>query len=143
MKRFVAFLVAASFVLGPVLTMAGEEAAKAAAAKPEKAKAEVKVPAALQDIEVTGKIAKQEQKNKKGEAVVRYILTEADGTKIMLPKPKAEKKEGAAAAAAINLDDFVDKDVKVKGKGVKATNPKGKEMVQLKEITSVEAAAAK
>jgi len=117
----------------------GEKGDKAEKPKPQ-----------LEDLTIEGTVTKKESKktDKKTNqevTITDYILTDAEGNEIKLPKPmppKAKKGgEAADAPAAINLDDYVDKAVTVTGKGV--TAQKGdKKVVQLKSITSIQVKAA-
>lgn len=123
MKRITMSMLAALVCAGMVaVSVRAEEGA----AKPEKQKAPKPV---LTDISVSGVISKTEEK--KGEkTVVKYVLTDAQGEKIVLQAPK----EG------VNLDDYLDAAVTVNGKGMK-TMKKDKEVVVIKEVVSVEKAA--
>ena len=88
---------------------------------------------------LTGRISKKEMKGKKDKAVVSYILTDTKGNKINLPTPKASKKEkkDTDPESIINLDDYLDVDVKVIGKGRKHKE-KGKKIIKVKKIISIE-----
>lgn len=95
--------------------------------------------AAMQEMTLTGTISKMEKKGKGDKVSVSYILTDAEGTKIRLPVPRAPKKKkgGEAAPAVINLADFVDQQVKVVGMG-RETKRGDKKSIQLRTITTVE-----
>jgi hypothetical protein len=110
-------------------------AEEGAADKPKKEKADKAAPQ-LADLTLTGKITKMEKKNPKGEAVVAYVLVMADGAKVNLPKDPKD-----ADGKAIDLAGFVDADVKLVAKGTEADRG-GKKVVMVKQIVSVEKAAA-
>ena len=78
----------------------------------------------LKELVLRGTVAKQE-KERKGKKVVTYQLQEQSGLKINLPKAKD-----------IDLDEFVDREVTVTGKGTE-TEHKGKKVVTIKKITEV------
>jgi len=80
---------------------------------------------------------KEGQKNKKGKAVISYILTDTESNKIKLRKPKASKKKEAESAAEINLDDYLNVGVKVVGKA-RETEKKGKKRIRTMTVTSIE-----
>ena len=96
------------------------------------------VPEELKEFTLTGKISREQTQNKKGEAVTKYYLEDVTGIKIGLPTPQAKKgKKGQILEPAINLDDYVDASVKLIGKG-KQIDRKGKSVIQIHSITSVE-----
>jgi len=86
------------------------------------------------ELTVTGKLTKQEN---------RYLLTDKDGNKIMLPPLK---KDEAGNVVGVDYEKFVDKDVVVKGKGFVRTRKTedGKEMKRtiFTSVTSIEEAQA-
>jgi hypothetical protein len=157
MKRLIIGSVAAVFALAVMAAFAEEKAAAPAVAAPavEKAAPAAAAPAiekpakpakaaeALQEITVIGKVSKEEKTttNKKGVEVksATFILTDAEGMKIALPVARATRK----APAAYSLESFVDKTVKVVGKGTVAEK-NGKKHVTLNKIESIaeEAVAA-
>ena len=109
---------------------APKKAKKARPAKAAPAKA-AKVP--VKEMTLTGTVSKEEKKSRKGTATVSYVLTDAAGNKITLPKPKA-KGEGA-----VDLADFVDKSVTVVAKGTE-TKSGDKTNIRLSQLISIEAA---
>ena len=127
MKYIVALTVAGLRLMPAVSSMAQEAQEEGIL----KAKPEVK------ELTLTGKISK-EVKTVGEETKVAYFLTDADGSKISLPKPKPPKaKEGAVEVpVAINLDEFVGQQVNLIGKGTEIES-KGKKDINIKEITSI------
>jgi hypothetical protein len=98
------------------------------AKKMKKARAPAKK-ASLQKIELEGTIAKEGS---------LYFLTDADGTKVRLPAPRAAKgRKGKPAAASIKLDDYVGAKVKLTGEGT-AKEQGGKKTISVKKITNIE-----
>lgn len=85
----------------------------------------------LKDITLTGTITKVEKKIKEKTSVT-YVLTDKDGNKVNLPKPKAKGEE-----KAINLDDYVDAKVKLVGKGTETVR-REKKTIRLSSIVSIE-----
>lgn len=116
-----------------LISMAGS--ALAAAKKAKKAPRAAKAKVAVKEMTLTGVVTKTEKKSKAGKVAVSYILTDAAGNKIALPKPRA-KGEGA-----INLADFVDKNVTVVAKGTE-TKRGDKTNIRLSQVISIEAAGA-
>ncbi len=110
----------------------GEEAPKK---RPER-----KPPAPLEDLTLTGTLTKTEREGKDGKTRVTYTLTDAQGAKIRVPPPRAPrvKKGEEAPPPAIDLEDFVDQEVVVEGKG-RVTERGGKKSVRLQSVTSVKA----
>jgi len=116
-------------------------------AKPDKAvkteRPAKPAPAPAVEVTITGKLAKDMAKRgKPGEEkeYAVYSITDAQGTKYTVPAPKAAK-----GTAAINLDDFVGKDVTLTGKA--KTQPKrggkeGETVTTLVQVITVVAAAA-
>jgi hypothetical protein len=144
MKRFIlSSLVAGIVAIG--ISVNAEEAAPAVPAAPvEKAvkKERAPMPPAV-DITVTGtlqkkEVTKQDKKSGKDITRVHFGLVQEDGSLVMLPSPRAKKGE----AAAINLDAFVDKKVKVVGKGREVADKKGAKKTVVSEITTIEEVAA-
>ncbi|MGQ9662467.1 MAG: hypothetical protein ACUVWX_09055 [Kiritimatiellia bacterium] len=87
------------------------------------------------ELTVTGKLTKQEN---------RYLLTDNEGNKVMLPPVK---KDDAGNVVGVDYEKFVDKNVVVKGKGfvrVRKTED-GKEMKRtiLISVASIEEAETK
>jgi len=83
----------------------------------------------LKDITVVGGLTKEEATNAKGEKIVKYVLTEANGNQLTLPKVK-DNKEGKPE---IDLASLVGKNVTVVGKGIEKN---GK--IMIKKLISVE-----
>jgi len=129
MKRIFVGLMAVC-LLGS-LTVLAEEKATTEKAAPEKAVTKVAAPVALQDLTVTGTL---EQDAKKA-----FSIKEADGTVVKVATPKAGK---ADAAAAIDLEKYIGKNVKVVGKGIAKTGKDGKKSTAIKTVTSIEEAVA-
>jgi len=98
------------------------------------AKDAVKAP--IEELVLTGKITKEETlkagKEGKETKIVKYTLTEADGTAVNLSRLKK------AGAETIDLVKYVDKDVKITGKGWTETNKNGKKIVHVVSITTIE-----
>jgi hypothetical protein len=143
MKRFViSSLVAGVVAMG--LSVNAQDAAPAVPAAPvEQAVKKQKVPPPpAVDLTVSGTLKKDEQTkmNKAGKEVkkVQFSLVQDDGSSVKLPTPRAKKGE----AAAINLDAFVDKKVKVVGKGNEGVDKKGAKKTVVSEITTIEEVAA-
>ena len=114
--------------------------AQEAGAGKHKAKADgAAAVAAAVEMTVKGTIAEVKETNKKGVAVVRYTLTEADGKVVTMPEAHAGHKAKDAPAAAFNFADYVGKTVTVIGKGVETK--KGGHMTEVTKV-DVEAAAA-
>jgi len=143
MKRFVSVMVVLGFVLGPAMLMAQDapkaerkhrEAQPAGEKKVHEAQpaGEKKAAVPLQDLLLTGKIAKEEKAGKEGKTLVIYTLTTTDGNAITLPKPKAD------APVAINLDDYLNVDVKVVAKGRESSEKEGKKTTKVVEIVNIE-----
>lgn len=119
------------------LTLANEEAAPVAAEKPAK---KVKEKPPVVDLTISGTISKVEKANKQNKVITSYVLKDTDGNTISLPTPKAPKKN-AEAAVVINLDDYLNANVTVIGKGIKIENPK-KTVIKFHSITTIEKQAA-
>ena len=120
MKKLMWLVVAVAIVAAPAWTMAKEKAAGAAAG----AKAEMK------EITVAGTITKEDKTDKAGKAMTIFILTDKDGTKVMLHAAKG-------ADAATDPAGFVGQNVTVVGQGEEKTSPKGKKMIRIAKITSI------
>ncbi len=90
---------------------------------------------AQQDITISGTVTQEEmtRKSKDGEKTMTvFMLTTADGAKIKLPKAKGED--------AVDLSEYVDKEVTIVGKG-KVMERKGKKQTMLMKIESIEEGA--
>ena len=122
MKKLLALLVVVGFVTGIAVFAQDEKKADKAGVKKAEATADAK------DMELTGKIVKEEKAGKKdGEKHVVFMLETADG-KAYLPKGKDD---------ATNPEKFLDKTVTIKGKGVTKDGKDGKKMTKITEITSI------
>jgi hypothetical protein len=115
----------------------------------EKAAGEKERPA-ITDLTVSGKITKEEKQGREGKTIVHYVLTDAAGNKVMLPgngkhnwgRHGDEKAGKDEQAAAINLEEYVNKDVTIVGKGFQKER-EGKKMTHLVSITKIEAATVR
>ena len=133
MKRVIIAATVAVMVLGRVAVLSAAEG-DAKDAKPAKGDHQQH---ALVDMTVTGKLAKDEKPGKDGKPSVHYTVTDAQGAVTRVGGHHA--KEGAAPA--VNLEEYVGKDVTVTGKGY-TTEREGKKVSAIVEVTKVEAAAA-
>lgn len=120
MKRIMMVGAMAAVVLSAAVALAeGEAPAKVKGEKAPRAeqapKAEKQV-VEMEALTLFGRVSKEEvaKKGKDGAEVkmARYVLTDADGNQVNLPNPKAPKGQ-----TPVSLDAFVDKQVKVTGKG--------------------------
>ena len=94
---------------------------------------------ALADMTVTGKVTKEEKQGKEGKTMVRYILTDTAGNTVMLPGGgKHGKHRQDEQAITVNLEEYVNKDVTIVGKGFQKEK-EGKKMTRLVEITKIDA----
>jgi len=141
MKRFViSSLVAGIVAVG--LTVNAQVAAPAAPAEKAAVKKErAPMPPAV-DVTVVGTLKKEEKtkQDKAGKEIkrVHYALTLDDGSMVMLPAPHGKKGQ----EPAVNLDAFVDKKVKVVGKGREVVDKSGAKKSIVSEITTIEEVAA-
>ena len=69
----------------------------------------------LADMTVTGKVTKTEMQTPDGSTIPRYILTDSGGNTVMLPWNHVWP--GGEQATSVNLEDYVNKDVTIVGKG--------------------------
>ena len=116
MKRFLGGLLLVALVVALVNVVA---AGKAAAPAATPAKALVKATPLLEDITLQGKLTKEEglKKTKSGDVkFTKYVLTLADGSQVIVPPSPPVPKKGLPG---INLDQFVEKQVTIVGKGYK------------------------
>ena len=116
MKRMIVGLLSVC-LLGSLTVLAEEKAA------PEKA---VK----SQDMTVTGKLTK--------DVKAGFSIMETDGTMVKVMTQKAAK---GSEDAVVDLDKWVDKEVKLVGKGMTRTKA-GKKTTTIKTVTSIEEATA-
>lgn len=135
MKRIGTWFVAVGFVALCTAAGALAEGDADAAAKPEKVKnAE---PEVLQDVSVTGVIAKTQKQTKNGKMKDVFTLTDAAGTAISLPIPPAPKGKGAPAVPVLNLNDYVGKVAVVSGQGTEKESKKGVKRITIRSITNI------
>ena len=134
--KSVGLIVSAAALVLAAVAVAGEDGG-GQTAKPEKVKnAE---PEVLQDIVVTGVVGTSQKQTKDGKTVDVFTLTDATGTVIPLPTPRAPKEKGVMAVPVINLKDYVGKTVTVSGQGTEKEK-KGVKKVHIRNITKVEEA---
>ena len=100
-----------------------------------------------EELTLTGKLEKKETtKTKEGKerTYVKYYLTDADGNKIRIPKPRpARKKKGEEAAPApINLDDHLDRNVTIVAMGTKSVRKKGEKETTKYRISALKSITA-
>jgi len=119
MKRMIVGLLAVC-LLGSLTVLAEEKTT---------AEKVIKKDAVSQDMTITGKLTK--------DAKAGFSIIEADGTVVKVMTQKAAKE---SEAAVVDLDKWVDKEVKLVGKGRTSTKA-GKKMKIIKTVTSVEEAA--
>lgn len=107
-----------------------------------KAKYEKEKPT-LTDMTVTGKVTKEEKQGKEGKTFIHYILTDSAGNKVVLREEggKHGKHREGSQAASFNLEEFVNKDVTIVGKGFQKEK-EGKKMTRLVEITKIDVVTA-
>jgi len=120
MKRIVVGLLAVC-LLGSLTVLAEEKATTEKAVKKE---------VALQDITVTGKLAKHP---------MGFTVTEADGT---VAKVIIQKSTKEAETAVVDIEKFIGKEVKLVGMGTTKTSKSGKVSKVIKTVTSAEEVAA-
>ena len=131
MKILVATLAVAGLLVGS--GMAQDKAAGPAPGSSEvKAAGGDKSPPDLRNITLSGKITKEMLTTKSGEPVAAYFITDAVLGRVRLPERnlRAGRKGEAAATPVINLDDYLDQDVKLIVKGA--------QRVWVAEIVNVE-----
>ena len=137
MKKMITVLTVAVVMLSPVFSaiVRAEDGA-------DKPKGEHPRPE-LKDMTVAGKVAKEDMPGKDGKTSPHFILTTADGAKVMLStRHHAKEGEAAPATPEVKLDDYVGKDVTVTGKGFERDRD-GKKFTVIVKIEKIEAAAAK
>jgi hypothetical protein len=93
---------------------------------------------ALADMTVTGKVTKEDKQGKEGKTITCYILTDTAGNTVMLSGGgKHGKHHKDAQAISVNLEEYVNKDVTIVGKGFQKEKD-GKKMTRLVEITKID-----
>ena len=70
----------------------------------------------LTEMTVTGKVVKMEMQCPCGNTTARYVLTDTAGNTVMLPG-KNMGPSGNKQATSVNLENYVDKNVTIVGKG--------------------------
>ncbi len=140
MKILLVAGLAVAVMMGSVASSKAEGDAAPAVPKVAKAaQADKPAPPPLQELTLTGKVSKEEVANKKtGANETRYFLTDAQGSKTVIPanKPKVDKKTGVAEPA-INLEQYVGSDVKLIGMGSQ-TDRRGKVVIAIRSVKSIE-----
>ena len=90
-----------------------------------------------------GKITKEEKQGKKGKTFVCYILTDSAGNKVMLSGAGnhgwRHDETASAQSAPVNLEEYVNKDVTIVGKG-RQIEREGQTITRLVEITKIDVA---
>jgi hypothetical protein len=117
-----------------------EKAAKAKVEKPkadkpkgEKAEKKEKAPQPdLVDVTLTGKLSKKETTGKGDKKYTFFYLETSDGQNVRLNQTALGKK------STIKLDDFVDANVTVRGKGYTKELKNKKKQTYVKEISAIE-----
>lgn len=113
-----------------------DTAAKDVQAPEKTEKAKHAQPEVLQDVTVTGTIAKTQKQTKDGKMKDVFTLTDAAGTTLSLPTPHAPKGKGVMSIPVFNLNDYVGKTVVVSGQGVEKEK-KGVKRVSIRSITNI------
>ncbi|MDD5678964.1 MAG: hypothetical protein PHW60_13405 [Kiritimatiellae bacterium] len=90
---------------------------------------------ALTDMTVTGKVTKAEMQMPDGNTVSRYILTDSTGNTVMLPGK--HMGPGGEQIASVNLQDYLNKDVTIVGKGFQIERD-GNKMIHIVVITKID-----
>jgi hypothetical protein len=135
MKSMLAVAAVAAVVMSPVFSVLAQQGGDAGGQAPVKKVKAARAEATV--MTVAGKITVDTAAvSHKGKAITRYVLTDASGNKVQLPRMKA-----SGDAPAIKLEDYVDKDVTITGKGF-STERNGVKMTRLVEITKIEAVVA-
>lgn len=133
MKKIILVL----FAIASLTIIALPALAQDGAVETTKAKEKVNKPKSpVIEVTLVGKITTMEKTNKKGKTKKVYLLTDAEGETTYLPKSK-KQKENAEPAPVIILDNFLNIDVKVLGKGIEKEK-KGKKKIKMETITSIE-----
>ena len=144
MKRFIAVSTAVFAVLSSAVYVNAQTQNSAACSSTQsqenvggKVKCEKEKPA-LTDMTLAGKVTKEEKQGKEGKTIVHYILTDAAGSKVMLPGGgKHGKHHEGEQATSVNLEEFINKDVTIVGKGFQKEKD-GKKTTRLVEITKID-----
>lgn len=113
--------------------------------KVRKAKKDKEENLPLIEITLTGKITKEEVKNKRGKVKKDFVFTDTAGNKIQLPKQKKKKrkkkqedpKEEEPVTKTFNYQDYLDVEIKITGKGTETTD-NDKVTITLKTIENIE-----
>jgi hypothetical protein len=125
MKVLVAMSVVVGMIAEPAMLTAKENPK---AGRAQKTAVEHKS-LSLQDLVLTGKIAKEEKKNQDGaKTLTAYVLTTADGRLVNLP---------SKAGPVIKLDEYLNTTVKVTAKG-RYTTRGDKDVLKVNEIVNIE-----
>lgn len=145
MKRvLIGALLAVSFSVTQVLsedtTMVAATNVPPPAEKPAKPPKPPKPVVPLETLSLTGKLVKEEvtkkAKNGAESKITVYLLKMEDGTSVRLHPSRPAKGQ-----AAINYDNYVDKQIQVIGPGNK-TEKNGKKSISLRNVVSMQEAAA-
>ena len=111
---------------------AAEKAKVEAKAKAEKKAKVAKAKPELKELTLTGKVTKKETVGKNEKKYQYFYLETSDGNKIRLTQKALGKK------SKIKLDDFVNTNVTVRGKGYEKELKNKKTQTYISEITAVE-----
>lgn len=161
MKRMIAVLTVAGVLLSPALCLAapaqGTNTIKAAGQRSPvsgtKTQAQgtnatmragaTRVMQVTNVITLTGKITREEKpmttKDGKTGNVILYVLTEADGTTVMLNnRAHGKNAKGETPTPAVKLADYVGKNATVVGNGYYSVGQDGKKSLVIYSITKIE-----
>ncbi len=111
---------------------AAEKAKVEAKAKAEKKAKVAKAKPELKELTLTGKITKKETVGKNEKKYQYFYLETSDGNKIRLTQKALGKK------SKIKLDDFVNANVTVRGKGYEKELKNKKTQTYVSQITAIE-----
>jgi len=138
MKHLLTVVLVAVVLLSPAfVNFARAEDAGAGTTTCEKAVSEKQKPEPI-EMTFTGKITKEERQDKEGKTRAHFILTDAAGTRVML---SGGWKHGDEKAASVNLEEYVNKDVTVTGKGFQRERD-GKKWTRMVAITKIDVVVA-
>ena len=94
------------------------------------------------ELELTGFVMSKEhtKENKEGKTCKStvFYLTTADGNKVVLPQACGAKNKDGSENPAANLQNFVDKEVKVKARGWVKEDKAGNKKTAVAHIVSIE-----